>query len=118
MTPWTVAHQAPLSVGILQARILECVAMPSSRRYSQPRDPTQVSHIAGGFFTIRATREAPDYWSGFPSPSPEEFPDLGIGIEPGSPALQKDSLPVELPGKAVEVLYSYFICVYLLPQIY
>ena len=30
-TPWTVAHQAPLSVGILQARILEWVAMPFSR---------------------------------------------------------------------------------------
>ena len=31
MTPWTVAHQAPLPTGILQARILEWVAMPSSR---------------------------------------------------------------------------------------
>ena len=30
-TPWTVARQAPLSTGILQARILEWVAMPSSR---------------------------------------------------------------------------------------
>ena len=40
-TPWTVACQAPLSVGILQARVLECVAMPSSRRYSQPRDRAQ-----------------------------------------------------------------------------
>ena len=29
--PWTVALQAPLSMGILQARILEWVAMPSSR---------------------------------------------------------------------------------------
>ena len=29
MTPWTVAHQAPLSMGILQARILEWLAMPS-----------------------------------------------------------------------------------------
>jgi len=38
--------------GILQARILEWVAMPSSRGSSQPRDGTQVSHIAGGFFTI------------------------------------------------------------------
>ena len=28
--PWTIAHQAPLSTGILQARILEWVAMPSS----------------------------------------------------------------------------------------
>ena len=29
--PWTIAHQAPLSMGILQARILEWVAMPSSK---------------------------------------------------------------------------------------
>ena len=36
MTPWAVAHQAPLSMGILQARILEKVAMPSSRRSSNP----------------------------------------------------------------------------------
>ena len=40
--------------GILQARILECVALPFSRRSSQPRDGTQVSCIAGGFFTVRA----------------------------------------------------------------
>ena len=46
-TPQTVAHQAPLSMGILQARILEWVAMPSSRESSQPRDQTQVSLIAG-----------------------------------------------------------------------
>ena len=37
--------------GILQARILEWVAFPSSRGSSQPRDQTQVSHIAGRFFT-------------------------------------------------------------------
>ena len=42
--------------GILQARILEWAAMPSSRGSSQPRDQTQVSLIAGGFFTIWATR--------------------------------------------------------------
>ena len=84
------AHWAPLSMGILQARILEWVAMASSRGSSQPesnrglphcrwilyhlihqgsprilewvampssrgsstQDRTQVSHIAGGFFTI------------------------------------------------------------------
>ena len=45
-------------MGILQARMLESVAMPSSRGSAQPRDQTQVSCIAGGFFTIWATREA------------------------------------------------------------
>ena len=56
-TPWTVAHQAPLS--------------------------------------MRFSRQG--YWSGLPFPSPGDLPDLGI--EPGSPALQADSLPTELQGK-------------------
>ena len=50
--------------GILQARILEWVAFPVSRGFSQARDQTQVSHIAGRFFTSWATREAQEYWSG------------------------------------------------------
>ena len=37
--------------GILQARTLEWVGPPFSRGFSQPRDQTQVSHIAGRFFT-------------------------------------------------------------------
>ena len=44
--------------GILQARILEWVAVPFSRGSSQHRDRTQVSCIAGRFFTISAIREA------------------------------------------------------------
>jgi len=56
--PWTVAHQAPQSTGILQAKILEWVAVPFSRESSQPWDQAWVSCIVGRFFTIRATREA------------------------------------------------------------
>ena len=56
--PHGLAHQAPLSMGILQARISEWAAKPSCRRSSQPRGRTQVSHIAGRFFTVWATREA------------------------------------------------------------
>ena len=44
--------------GILQARILERVAIPFSRGSSQPRDRTRVSWTAGGFFAFSATREA------------------------------------------------------------
>ena len=44
--------------GILQARILEWVAIPFSRGSSQPRDWTRVSCFAGGSFTIWATMEA------------------------------------------------------------
>ena len=49
---------------ILQARILEWVAMPSSRGSSQPRDQTQVSHIAGEFL---------------PSEPPENPKNTGVG---------------------------------------
>ena len=44
--------------GILQARILEWVAIPSSKRSSRPRDQTWVPLVAGRFLTIWATREA------------------------------------------------------------
>ena len=83
--------------GILQARILEWVAFPFSRGSSQPRDWTQVSHIAGRFFTSWANREAQEYWSGEPIPSPVDLPDAGI--KPRFPAFQADSLPTELSGK-------------------
>ena len=47
--------------GILQTRILEWVVISFTRGSSQPRDRTQVSCIAGRFFTSWATREAPAY---------------------------------------------------------
>ena len=37
-----------------------------------------------------------EYWSGLPFPSPGDLPDPGI--KPGSPTLQGDALPSELPG--------------------
>ena len=43
--PRTVAYQAPLSMGILQARILECVAISFSRGSLKARDQTQVSQL-------------------------------------------------------------------------
>ena len=49
---------------ILQARILEWVAISFSRGFFHPRGWTQVSCIAGGFFTVWAIREAQEYWSG------------------------------------------------------
>ena len=44
--------------GILQARILQGIANPCSSGSFSPSDGTQVSCIAGGFFTVWATREA------------------------------------------------------------
>ena len=62
VTPWTVAHQAPLSMGF-------------------PRQ---------------------EHWSGLPFPSPGDL--LDSGMEPGSPALQADSLLTEPPGKPTDPL--------------
>ena len=60
VTPWTSPPGSSVH-GILQARILEWVAMPSSRGSSPPRDQTQVSYIScigRWFFTTNATWEA------------------------------------------------------------
>ena len=52
--------------GILQARILAWVAVPFFRVSSQPRDPSQIYHMARGFFTVWTSREAQEYQSGEP----------------------------------------------------
>jgi len=52
-TPWTVVRQAPLSMGILQASILEWVAMPSSRDFPNPGiEPRSPSLQAGSLSYI------------------------------------------------------------------
>ena len=53
--PWTIACLCPCNSPGKGTRVF---AMPSSRRFSPPRDWTQVSCIAGRFFTIWATKEA------------------------------------------------------------
>ena len=59
VTPWTVARQAPLSMGILQARILEWVVNSYSRGSSWPRNRTHVSGISCTGRQILYYREAP-----------------------------------------------------------
>ena len=46
VTLWTVALQAPLSMGILQARILQWVVISSSRGSAQSKDGTWVSYVS------------------------------------------------------------------------
>ena len=59
VTPWTVAHQGPLSMNSPGKNTeVGWVAISFSRGSSQPRDWTWISHIAGRFFTVCATREA------------------------------------------------------------
>ena len=62
--------------GLLQAGTLDWLAFPFSRCSFQPRDRTQVSCTAGGFFTSWATREAQEYkyWSGSLSLLQQIFP--------------------------------------------
>ena len=56
-TPWTVARQAPLSMGF-STSILEGVVMPSSRGSSRPRNQTYISCVSCILY-LRATGEAP-----------------------------------------------------------
>ena len=82
--------------GILQARILECIAFHFSRGSSQPgfgSVPTQglnpgLPHCRQILYLL-SHREAQGYQSGQPLPSPADLPNPRI--EPGSPALQVDS---------------------------
>ena len=83
--------------GIIQARIPEWVAVPCLRASSQPRNQTQASHIAGGFFTILSHQGNPRILDWVAYPFSKDLPDPGI--EPGFPALQVDSLSSEPPGK-------------------
>ena len=70
--------------GILQAKILEWVAIPFSKVSSQPKDQTQVSCIAGRFFTSWATRGSSrqEYWSGLSCPPPGGLPTQGLNLPP------------------------------------
>ena len=58
---WTIPQQAPLSIGILQARILECVAMSSSRGSSRPRNQTssllRLLHWQAGSLLLAPSRK-------------------------------------------------------------
>ena len=73
----------------------------------------QICSVMSGLFVTPCTaaRQAPlsrgfsrqEDWSGVPCPSPGHLPDSGM--EPGSPALQEDSLPSEPPGKPQLLLW-------------
>ena len=60
------------------------------RLFATPGTVARLAPLSMGF-----SRQ--EYWSGLPFPFPEDLPNPGI--EPGSLALQADSLPTELPGK-------------------
>ena len=82
--------------GILQARIMEWVAIPFSRGSSQPRDQTQVSQFQADSLPAEPQGK-PKSTEVEPVPFPVDLPDPEIEL--GSSVLQVDFLPAELPGK-------------------
>ena len=70
-----------------------CCAVLSHSVSSDSATPRTVAHQAPLFMGF--SRQ--EYWSGLPCPLPGYLPNPGI--EPGSPALQVDFLPTELPAK-------------------
>ena len=64
VTPWTVACQAPQSMRFFRQEYWNGLPCSPPGGSSQHRDRTQVSCIAGIFFTIWTTGEGQEYWSG------------------------------------------------------
>ena len=93
--------------GILQARILEWVAISFSNAWKWKGKVKSLSHVRLFATPWTVACHAPpsmgfsrqEYWSGLPLPSPGDLPDPGI--EPRSPALQADALTSEPPGKPI-----------------
>ena len=90
-TPWTIAYQAPPSMGFSRQEYWSGLPFPFSRGSSHPRDWTRVSCIADRCFTVWATRErlsipSPGNLSGSP------------GIEPVFPTLAGRFFTAEPPG--------------------
>ena len=91
-TPWTVAHQAPLSVGILQARILEWVAMPFSRgTFLTQGSNLGLLHCRWILYHLSHSELKILTWVTMSS-SRGSFQPRGQPTSPESPALQVDSL--------------------------
>ena len=61
VTSWTVAYQAPPSMGFSRQEYWSGLPFPSPGNLPQTRDWTRVSHIVGRHFTVWATREVPNY---------------------------------------------------------
>ena len=101
--PWTVAYQAPPSMGFSKQEYWSGLPLPSANK--RERKMKSLSHVWLFVTTWTSAYQASpsmgfsrqEYWSGSSFPSPGDLPNPGI--EPGSPALQADALPSEPPGK-------------------
>ena len=66
VTPWTIACQAPLSMGFPRQEYQSRLPFPSARDLPQPRDWTRIFCIAGGFFTTELPGKPLSWLSGLP----------------------------------------------------
>ena len=129
VTPWTVANQAPLSMGFPRQEYWSGLPFPPPGGFPNPgiKPVSPTLALTDRFITTEplgkcfdyttcvlvtqscstpwtVAHQAPvsmefsrqEYRSGFPFPSPGDLPNPMIEL--GSPALQTDSLPHELPG--------------------
>ena len=88
---WREHQTGPLTLqGLEEKEKWKCQSLSPVRLYAIPWTVAHKAPLSMGF-----SRE--EYWSALPFPSPGIF--LTPGIEPGSPALQADSLLSEPPGK-------------------
>ena len=92
--------------GILPARILEWVAVPFSGGSSQPRDQTQVYHIAERFFTSWATREAQCLLDGDNTQGQAMYLEWSSRIEMFTDSFRKFSLNTDISKTGEHTLSS------------
>ena len=93
---WTVAHQAPLSIGILQARILEWVACPPPGDLPNPGiEPRSPALWADSLLSEPPGKPENTGVGSLSLLQGSSRPRIGLR----SPAVQGDSLPAELPEK-------------------
>ena len=111
-TPWTVAHQAPLSMRIpwiLQPRILEWIAISSSRGSSWPRDRTLVSCIGRSILYLWATREA--HSSQYCKAKDREETGRMRGREESTRGQkEKKSLFIPITNNSYQLFYFWAVC--------
>ena len=99
MIPWTVARQAPLSMGILQARILEWVAIPSPGDLPNPGIKLRSPALQADSLPSEPSGKPKNTGAGTGAGSLSLLQGIFLEDRTGSPALPVDSLPAELPGK-------------------
>ena len=130
VTPWTVAHQALLSMGFSRQEYWSGLPFLPPGDLPDPgieRIYLMSLALTVAFFMRRILYEADssvvlseklghiqfswqEYWSGLSCPPPRDLPNPGTEpTSPVSPALQMDSLPAEPQGKPGPMAYPWFI---------